>query len=250
MRLSWVSAICLRGLCVVASNIGLSVAEIPVSTEGHAVPPPFAQRLQRDFTAPWSLQSAGFLAAGAGLSLVSLQHEQQPQMVQALDRSSADGFFDIGDRFGAGETIAGLAAASWLGGALTQRPGLVAFGQDLTSAFVATSAYTWAFKLSFDRERPNGGAHSFPSGHTALAFAAASVVDRHTGPLPSLGAYLLASATMAGRMEDNRHYLSDVLFGATLGLTVGGAPPTRTPFLWLREHLMIGKKGVGVRGSF
>jgi membrane-associated phospholipid phosphatase len=68
--------------------------------------------------------------------------------------------------------------------------------------------------------------------------------------LPSLAGYLLASATMAGRMEDNRHYLSDVVFGATIGLTVGGAPPSRAPLTWLRQHLLIGKKGVGVRGSF
>ena len=212
--------------------------------------PSFAQRLGRDLRAPWSWSSAGVLAVGAGLSAISQQDERQSQMVFALDSSAADGFFDLGNQFGAGETIAGLAAVSWVGGELTHRPGLVAFGQDLSSAFVVTSVYTWTLKLAIDRDRPNGAPYSFPSGHAAVAFAAASVLDRHTGALPSIAGYLLAGATAAGRVEDNRHYLSDVIFGATLGLTVGAAPVAHTSFAWAREHLTVGKKGVGVRGSF
>jgi membrane-associated phospholipid phosphatase len=210
----------------------------------------FGELLLRDARAPFTRSGAAFLAAGATLSLAALPGEQPQRMQSSLDASAIDGLLDFGDGLGAGQSVASLAALSWLGGSMAQRPGLAEFGRDLSSAFLVTSAYTWTLKASIDRQRPNGGAYSFPSGHTAAAFAAASVLDRHTGALPSLAGYLLASATAAGRMEENRHYLSDVVFGASLGMTIGGAPLARTPFAWMREHVAIGRRGLGIKGTF
>jgi membrane-associated phospholipid phosphatase len=69
------------------------------------------------------------------------------------------------------------------------------------------------------RERPDGSNNvSFPSGHTAGGFAAASVLGQHYGWKASIPAYIGAIYIAAARVDGNKHYLSDVVFGAALGL--------------------------------
>lgn len=71
-------------------------------------------------------------------------------------------------------------------------------------------------------ERPDGTQHnSFPSGHTATAFMTATMLSKeygHISPLISLGAYTTATATGVMRMANNRHWMSDVLAGAGIGI--------------------------------
>jgi membrane-associated phospholipid phosphatase len=59
------------------------------------------------------------------------------------------------------------------------------------------------------------------SGHATSAFAAASVLERHFEYRGSWPALLAASYVAASRLVDNRHFLSDVIFGAALGEAVG-----------------------------
>ncbi len=70
--------------------------------------------------------------------------------------------------------------------------------------------------------RPDGSnSHSFPSGHTAMAFMSATMLAKeygHRSPLISMGAYTAASATGLMRMANNKHWLSDVLTGAGIGI--------------------------------
>lgn len=67
--------------------------------------------------------------------------------------------------------------------------------------------------------RPDGSdRHSFPSGHTARAFAGAELTRIHYGNLWGLGAYGLAAATAVLRIGHHRHWLSDVMAGAGIGI--------------------------------
>ncbi|HTF28641.1 MAG TPA: phosphatase PAP2 family protein [Flavitalea sp.] len=70
--------------------------------------------------------------------------------------------------------------------------------------------------------RPDGSTYnSFPSGHTAQAFAAATFLsEEYKQRLPWIpyAAYGIAGSVGALRMANNRHYISDVLFGAGLGV--------------------------------
>lgn len=71
-------------------------------------------------------------------------------------------------------------------------------------------------------ERPDGSAHnSFPSGHTAMAFASARMLDLEYGHkypwLARLG-YATAMGVGLGRMVNNRHWLGDVVTGAFVGM--------------------------------
>jgi membrane-associated phospholipid phosphatase len=77
-------------------------------------------------------------------------------------------------------------------------------------------------KFAVGRERPDGSnRQSFPSGHSAITFAAAAVIQRHLGWRHSVIAYGVASYVAASRLHDNRHYLSDVVFGAAVGSIAG-----------------------------
>ena len=65
--------------------------------------------------------------------------------------------------------------------------------------------------------------YSFPSGHTSVSFATATVVQRHFGWKAGAAAYGLASYVAASRIQEKRHFLSDVAFGATIGILAGRA---------------------------
>mgnify|MGYP002678893364 FL=1 len=70
--------------------------------------------------------------------------------------------------------------------------------------------------------RPDGSNdHSFPSGHTATAFMTATMLAKEYGylsPWIGIGSYTIASGTGLMRMANNKHWLSDVLTGAGIGI--------------------------------
>jgi len=91
----------------------------------------------------------------------------------------------------------------------------------LIRAQVVAETTTLAIKYSVGRVRPDGTGYSFPSGHAAATFATATVLERHFGWKVGIPAYLVASYVAASRLENRRHYLSDVAFGAALGIAAG-----------------------------
>jgi hypothetical protein len=70
--------------------------------------------------------------------------------------------------------------------------------------------------------RPNGqGTESFPSGHTANAFAGAEFFRRefkNLSPWYSVAAFVAAGTTGFLRMYNNKHWFSDVVAGAGAGI--------------------------------
>ena len=78
-------------------------------------------------------------------------------------------------------------------------------------------------KYTASEMRPDGSTrNSWPSGHTATAFLAATILHKEYGltrsPWYSAGAYTLATATGVMRVLNNRHWISDVLSGAGIGI--------------------------------
>ena len=94
-------------------------------------------------------------------------------------------------------------------------------GFDLLRAQILDSALTYGIKASVRRDRPTGECCSFPSGHASVTFATASVLERHFGYRASWPMWIIASYVAASRLIDNRHFASDVVFGAAVGVASG-----------------------------
>lgn len=92
----------------------------------------------------------------------------------------------------------------------------------LKASAYAASVNT-VLKLSVREPRPNGSRDmaSFPSGHSATAFAFASVVGAEHEWYYGVAAYSLATFVAASRINDNKHRLHDVVGGATIGIAYG-----------------------------
>lgn len=83
-------------------------------------------------------------------------------------------------------------------------------------------ASTFAVKNLVREERPDKSDRlSFPSGHTAQAFLAASIVHtefRDQSQWYGIGAYAIATSVGALRMINTKHWQSDVIAGAGFGI--------------------------------
>ena len=121
----------------------------------------------------------------------------------------------------------GLAVGTFTYGRVFGAPKASHLGMDLLRAQILASGITEGLKYAVGRERPNHqGDPSFPSGHAALTFATATVIERHLGwKMTGLG-YAVAAYVATSRLHDNVHYVSDVVFGAAVG-TISGRTVTR-----------------------
>ncbi len=120
-----------------------------------------------------------------------------------------------------------LSIGAYIFGRVMDRPKLSHLGMDLLRAQAMTELMVGPLKLATHRARPDGSDNqSFPSGHSAITFAAAAVMERHLGWKAGILAYAIATYVATSRLHDNRHYLSDVVFGAAVG-SIAGRTVTR-----------------------
>lgn len=104
--------------------------------------------------------------------------------------------------------------------------GRSSWGRMLTSDAFATGIMAITvntLKSSINKERPDkSGNNSFPSGHTATAFMLATMLHKEYGttrsPIYSVLGYSLATGTALSRQLNNKHWFSDVLTGAGIGI--------------------------------
>lgn len=86
---------------------------------------------------------------------------------------------------------------------------------------VISLSITTGLKYALHKTRPSGDTYSFPSGHTTFAFTNATVLYNEfsdTSPWVATSGFFFAATTGTFRMLNNRHWLSDVLVGAGIGM--------------------------------
>lgn len=91
----------------------------------------------------------------------------------------------------------------------------------LAIAGMSTMALTYGLKNITKENRPMGGSRSLPSGHTSFAFFSSAVLHRmmrENGSPWAWIAYVPATATGVLRVLRNKHWASDVLIGAGIGI--------------------------------
>ena len=79
-------------------------------------------------------------------------------------------------------------------------------------------ALTQGLKFTVNERRPNGGEHSFPSGHASARFSSAEFMRERYGWEVGIPAYVAASFVGYSRVEAKAHYVHDVLAGAAIGI--------------------------------
>ena len=90
-------------------------------------------------------------------------------------------------------------------------------------SYAIMAAFVNGIKYTVKEMRPDGStANSWPSGHTATAFVGASLLHKEYGltrsPWWSVAGYGVATATGVMRVLNNRHWISDVMSGAGIGI--------------------------------
>jgi len=170
-----------------------------------------------------------FLGAMAALSPLD---EPARNEVQARRSNGSDDLAAVVRRFGQPEVYGVVALGTLTAGLVSGNRPLSRAGQRISAGLLVAGFTVTSLKLIVGRRRPFGGEEQYdfnpfststdawPSGHTTTAFALAASVSDEVGSTPvTIGLYSLATLTGWSRMNDNKHWLTDVLAGAAIGVT-------------------------------
>lgn len=161
--------------------------------------------------------------AGIGGGLALAVHPADDNLNRALvGDETAEKIFKAGEVLGELPTLLASASVIYAVGRLNDRPRVSHVGMDLIQSLAMSEALTQTLKYTTRRERPDGSSkNSFPSGHAADTFAFATALERHLGWKYAVPAYIFASYVAISRLPANRHWFSDAVFGAAVGIIAG-----------------------------
>ena len=152
----------------------------------------------------------------------------RPRTVNAAHRS-------FGRALGRLEVALGLSATTWLAGQLAGSETTARLGLRGVETLLLNAGVTTVLKVGFGRSRPDSGLEedrfdpfafkhsswSFPSGHTSTVFALATTLSlelKEGAPWVPFVAYPIAGWTGISRVLDQKHWLTDVVAGAAVGI--------------------------------
>jgi hypothetical protein len=186
---------------------------------GRPVDNPFTS-VGRDLKNFFSLDTAMIVSSGGFLATVASTKDHVFIIDSKEDLHS--GVFEPGNIGGSFLVQTAAAVSVYAVGRATGDQKTASVGADLVRSQFVSQIVVQGVKFSTQRTRPDGSnQQAFPSGHTASAFATATVLNRHLGWKAGLPAYLFATYVGASRMSINKHHLSDVVMGATIGFAAG-----------------------------
>jgi len=169
--------------------------------------------------------SVYWLAGGGALALAV--HPEDDEINQRIIDHTPGGLWKAGHIIGSTEVIIPTALATYFIGRHTGARRAQHLGMDELEAALLSEGFVQAMKIAVRRQRPQdvGGtlsnSYSFPSGHATITFAAATVLQQHLGYKAAIPTYAVASYVAMSRLHDNRHFASDVVFGAAMGVMIG-----------------------------
>jgi membrane-associated phospholipid phosphatase len=166
-----------------------------------------------------------------GLSALMLLDQPSQKLFQRHRTEGSNALAAGLQHFGQIEVYGTITAGMVATGLLTGDTELTRSGGRLAATLALAGAASSVAKLALGRPRPEqrgeadvyvpfSGREAMPSGHTTIAFALATALsDDINRPWVSAGLYTLATGVGWARLNDNRHWLSDVAAGAALGIT-------------------------------
>jgi membrane-associated phospholipid phosphatase len=195
--------------------------EGPPPTPRHTGLRPFLKDLVGDVTHLPSKENLFWVGVGGAGALVA--HPFDDDVNEAMVGSTfAKNFFKPGRVVGQLATMFGTAGIVWGVGRVRDQPKVSHVGMDLLEALIVSEGLVQGLKYATQRERPDHSSNnSFPSGHASDTFAFATALERHLGWKGAVPAYIISSYVAMSRVPANRHWLSDVVFGSTVGIIAG-----------------------------
>ena len=200
----------------------------------------------------------GAIAAGGLSALMLLDHPVQRYAIHN-NGPGANGVASTVRHFGQPEVYGTITAGLVATGLITGNQAITRSGGRLALSLALAGAGTQIGKFALGRPRPSqsldadgydpfSGQVSFPSGHTAMAFAlATSLADDIHRPWATVGLYGMATAVGWSRINDNKHWLSDVAAGAIVGITSAKLASGQWRIFGLRAPSFItGPSGLGL----
>jgi hypothetical protein len=166
---------------------------------------------------PFAALTAGLIASDRELSKQVPSHTNQLQASRDLSNVAI-------------ASLLGTGGGLFLWGQFTHNDHARETGWLSGESVLNATIVDYALKTIAQRPRPTAagggdffhGGSSFPSEHSAAAWAIASIVaHEYPGPLTKMFAYGLASAVTVSRVTSREHFPSDVLIGSTLGWWIG-----------------------------
>jgi hypothetical protein len=160
------------------------------------------------------------VVVGIGSGAAAIGHIWDDDLADEVETNvSLNNAMQPGHTYGAFTVQVLVGVGMYTGGWFAKQGRLARTGADIMRAQVLSQVYVQAIKYTAQRERPDGSnTQSFPSGHSASAFATAGVLQREYGWKVGVPATVAAAYVAMARVHDNKHYLSDVIFGASMGI--------------------------------
>jgi len=165
------------------------------------------------------------------IGLASLADRGLDRWIQDQRSSRSDAIARAFRNGGEPEIAFGVPVGIIVAGVVSGRPGVSRSGLRVFSSVVVAGVTTAVLKEVTGRLRPSSSTdpyvfkpfsqyEGFPSGHATVAFAlATSLGEEIHNRLVSAALYAGATGTAWSRLNDQRHWLSDVMAGAAVGVT-------------------------------
>lgn len=212
----------------------------------------YAENAWRIVSAPYNFDTSDWLVAGgvaATTGLLMLADEEvNDTWRDDIKSGTLDDFLDVMEFFGDSQfvifsSLGGYALGELVGSDRDQEAALL-----VAQSFVLSAGLTQGLKFAFRRQRPDDSRDdqfsffssdasktnsAFPSGHATNAFSMAAVLTNvYDEQVPWLGwvLYPVATMTALARVNNERHWGSDVFFGGALGYFIGRMVVHYSPF--------------------
>ena len=183
----------------------------------------FTDNVKQDTVSPFTTEAFKIFEIGAGLTALTLLFKKETENWQKTiaEKKPLKKTSKIGDFLG--HSTPNIAYALFMGGDYLFNKDEQSLNRTIlmTKATLYSGAVTDITKRIVAEKRPNGGTLSFPSGHTTTAFAFSSVIMMEHSLPYGIAANAMATFVGFSRMNDNAHYLHDVIAGATVGAMYG-----------------------------
>lgn len=234
-------------LLLLSPQIGFSqnadTTQVKISAFEKSYLKSYYQDIPKIITSPAKWSKAEYIGASTVALGATISYAFDKQIMDFVQKNKPKNFEAANtyffDPFGKGYYTIPLMAGVYIYGAFTNKSKPKAIAMDFAKATVYSGVFITLIKHIAHRQRPfqtdpldpynwdgpagNINHTSFPSGHTIMAFTFASVISEHYKNKIWVPITMYSLATLEGiaRMEDKKHWASDVIVGGALGYAIG-----------------------------